>query len=113
MIRIADNLHALDARVSGALAARDPAPLRRLTRRLVAAGAQGVDLNPGHLPERRPNGRTEHRPHGSGASQKSLVITDQWKNGTPSPWLRCQRQVQLDVEAAGLHYALLDVLARG
>ncbi len=53
MIRIADNLHALDARVSGALAARDPAPLRRLTRRLVAAGAQGVDLNPGHLPDRR------------------------------------------------------------
>ncbi len=53
---IADNLHALDPRVADALARRDPAPIQALAERLVAAGADRIDLNPGHLSRRRADG---------------------------------------------------------
>ena len=52
MIVAADNLHALNPVVAAALKDLDPGPLQELTRRLEAAGAKILDLNPGFLPAR-------------------------------------------------------------
>ncbi len=52
MIVAADNLHALNPLVAAALKDLDPGPLQELARRLEAAGAKILDLNPGYLPAR-------------------------------------------------------------
>jgi 5-methyltetrahydrofolate corrinoid/iron sulfur protein methyltransferase len=53
MILAADNLTAADPRVAEALERLDPKPLQALARRLEAAGARWLDLNPGYLSRRR------------------------------------------------------------
>ncbi|SMC25662.1 5-methyltetrahydrofolate corrinoid/iron sulfur protein methyltransferase [Desulfacinum hydrothermale DSM 13146] len=53
MIFAADNLHPLNPDVAAALEGLDPGPIRHRARRLLDAGAQWIDINPGYLPRSR------------------------------------------------------------
>ncbi len=50
MFLCTDNLNALNPKVADALGSLNPAPLQELARRSDEAGAEFIDINPGHLP---------------------------------------------------------------
>ena len=56
MLLIADNIQITKESIRSAMDALDPAPIRNLVRQCIAAGAHGIDINPGPLnrdPERK------------------------------------------------------------
>jgi 5-methyltetrahydrofolate corrinoid/iron sulfur protein methyltransferase len=71
MLLIADNLTITNTSVQQALANKDPEPLRQLVRECQAAGAAGIDLNPGPLGK------------DSGSRMAFLVETVQAETGLP------------------------------
>jgi 5-methyltetrahydrofolate corrinoid/iron sulfur protein methyltransferase len=50
MLIVADDMQSLKPEISGAVARRDPAPIRRLVRQCLQQGAEALDLNVGPLP---------------------------------------------------------------
>jgi len=49
MLIIADNLHIVRSDIARAVEQMDPAPIQRLVRHCIQAGAQAIDINPGPL----------------------------------------------------------------
>jgi len=53
MILAADNINPMNPVIASAIEKLDPGPVREIARRCVKAGAEIIDINPGHLSARR------------------------------------------------------------